>query len=235
MPVPSDTLTLTVGDPAAIDLCVILLHGYAMEPEDLAPFARSMGVPGLYCFPRGPWAAATRGRSWWPIDESVREASISRGARDLAREHPSQREPARTLLAGLLRQPPLAGARRVVLAGFSQGGMLACDTLLHEPVRAHALALFSSSRIALEEWQPRRAALAGLPVLVSHGRSDADLAFAAGQALHDWLREAGCRTRWLPFEGGHEIPLQAWREFRRFLREIPPADGSASPVPVPCE
>jgi phospholipase/carboxylesterase len=233
--VQSDTLTVTIGDPCAVDLCVIVLHGHAMEPQHLAPFARSMGVPGVYCFPRGPWAAAAGGRSWWPIDESLREAAISRGARDLAGEHPAHRETARALLAGLLRQPPLAGAGRVVLAGFSQGGMLACDTLLHEAVRVDGLALFSSSRIALDDWRPRRAALAGLPVLVSHGRGDTDLSFAAGQALHDWLRESGCRTRWLPFEGGHEIPLPVWREFRRFLREIPPAQRSASPVPVPCE
>jgi phospholipase/carboxylesterase len=65
--------------------------------------------------------------------------------------------------------------------------------------------------------------LAGLPVLVSHGQADTDLAFDAGRALHDWLHEAGCRTRWLPFEGGHEIPLPVWREFRRFLRALPVA------------
>lgn len=231
----SDLLTVAIGDPGAIDLCVVVLHGHAMEPEELAPFARSMGVPGLYCFPRGPWPAAPRGRSWWPVDERVREASIARGPRDLAHEHPAQREAARALLAGLLRQPPLAGARRLVVAGFSQGGMLACDTLLHEPVQVDGAALFSSSRIALDHWQPRRARLAGLPVLVSHGQADKDLAFAAGQALHDWLRDAGCRTQWLPFEGGHEIPLPVWREFRRFLRELPPARPAASPVSAPCE
>lgn len=228
-------LLATIGDPEAIDLCVIVLHGYAMQPEDLEPFARSMGVPGLYCFPRGLFAAASTGRAWWPIDGPRREAALSRGPRDLFDEHPPQREAARAMLAELLEKPPLPGARRVVVAGFSQGGMLACDTLLHEPVRVDGLALFSSSRIALDEWQPLRSRLHGLPVLVSHGTDDADLAFTAGQALHGWLRDAGCRTQWVPFEGGHGIPLPVWREFRRFLRELPPSRPAAPRVSAPCE
>ena len=43
-----------------------------------------------------------------------------------------------------------AGTRPLVLGGFSQGGMLACDTLLRSSLPIAALALFSSSRIAFE-------------------------------------------------------------------------------------
>ncbi|MEW6703573.1 MAG: hypothetical protein AB1430_01830 [Pseudomonadota bacterium] len=229
-------LTVDVADARVSGLCVVVLHGYAMKPEDLMPFARSMGVPGRYCFPRGPFDAELGGFAWWPVDEAARGAALAHGPRDLSQEHPAQREKARTALASLLQEASSQGAGRLVLAGFSQGGMLACDTLLHEDVHVDALALFSSSRIALDEWQARRHRLAGLPALVAHGKADVDLAFAAGRALHDWLVEAGAAARWAPFEGGHEMPLAVWRGFRRFLREISaPSTPFWGPPAAPCK
>src|SRR6185295_11481995 len=99
----------------------------------------------------------------------------------------------------------------LVLGGFSQGGMLACDTVLVGGTDVEALVLLSASRIAFDEWQPVAARLAALPVLVSHGDADADLAFAAGERLRDFCRVSGARVTWQPFDGGHEIPLAVWR------------------------
>jgi phospholipase/carboxylesterase len=64
--------------------------------------------------------------------------------------------------------------------------------------------------------------LRGLPVFVAHGRDDQDLSFAAGAALEESLREAGARTTWLSFDGGHEIPLVVWRGLKKFLLEVAP-------------
>jgi predicted esterase len=75
-----------------------------------------------------------------------------------------------------------------LLAGFSQGGMLALDYLLQtgDP-RVSGLAVFSASRIALAEWLPLQHRLAGMPVLLAHGRQDTHLSFEAGEALHALL------------------------------------------------
>ena len=110
--------------------------------------------------------------------------------------------------------------RQACLIGFSQGGMLACDTLLHGSIRADGLVMLSASRIRRKAWEREGQRLRGLPVLVSHGRRDADLAFAAGEGLHDFVRAAGARTTWVPFDGGHEIPLIVWRNLRIFLNAL---------------
>lgn len=205
-------------------LLVVLLHGWNMRPSDLEPFTRSLGVDADYLVPAGPHAVPDGALAWWPVDEAAREAALSRGPRDLHDAHPVGREAARQALAQCL-QVALAerpGAR-LVLAGFSQGGMLATDLLLHEEVPVAALALFSSSCIALDEWQPRlrqRPALRGLPVLVTHGRDDEDLAFTAGERLRDTWVAAGAEVHWLPFDGGHIIPMPAWRALRTLLRRI---------------
>src|SRR4051794_30750031 len=85
--------TTLVGEPADARVVVVLLHGFAMETSDLAPFAHSLAVPGLFLFPRGPVVAmpepgVRRGRAWWHIDPVARAAALARGPRDFAGEHP---------------------------------------------------------------------------------------------------------------------------------------------------
>ncbi|MBC7973486.1 MAG: phospholipase, partial [Myxococcales bacterium] len=55
-------------------------------------------------------------------------------------------------------------------------------------------------------WQPRLASLAGVPVMVSHGRQDGLLPFGAAEWMRDQLTAAGAVVDWQPFDGGHEIP-----------------------------
>ena len=200
---------------------MVLLHGYAMEPEELAPLALAMGLPVALYLPRGSEAALPRGRAWWPVDGERRAAQIARGARDLHDAYPPGRDLLRARCAALVDELLRRHAGRpVVLAGFSQGGMLATDLVLHRAVRPQALALLSSSCIAAREWEPLATVARGLPVLVAHGLRDEDLSIRAGERLRDLLAAGGARVSWLPFEGGHNIPLQVWRELRRFVAHV---------------
>jgi phospholipase/carboxylesterase len=208
----------TTSDPR---LVVVILHGRAMRAGDLAPFAKSIGVPARFVFPQAALPLAGGGYAWWPIDEEQRIEALHSGPRDLSEAHPDGRPAARAGLAKVLHDARLrAPDARLALVGFSQGGMLAVDTLLHEPIDVDALALFSSSCIALDEWRARLARLRGLPVLVTHGRADSDLALSAGERLRDELLGAGAAVRWLAFDGGHEIPLQVWRQLRKMLNAV---------------
>jgi phospholipase/carboxylesterase len=208
--------TIAVGDPGA-PVVVVILHGRMMEAADLSPFAHSLGVPAYYLVPDAPLPAEPRGRTWWPVDTEARARSLANGPLDLHAMDPDGRAEARARLAALCA---VAGGRPLALAGFSQGGMLAMDYVLHTETRPDALALLSSSRIALSDWTPRLPRLAELPVLVAHGRGDAQLSFAAGEALRDAAIAGSARVTWLPFDGGHEIPLVVWRGLRKLLHEL---------------
>jgi len=203
----------------------VLLHGYAMGPADLSPFARSLGLPGRYLFPQGPLQLGDARHAWWPRIQERRRA-LHPGPRDLALEHPADLPRARQRLADFLRavrgpQP----ARSLILGGFSQGAMLALDYALQAPPAAGedltALVLLSGSRIALADWSAQLPRLRDLPIFVSHGRRDGDLAFAAGEALVALLTAAAARVTWCPFDGSHEIPLGVWRQLKRFLQALP--------------
>lgn len=208
---------------AAPRLTVVVLHGYAMGPESLVPFARSIGVPARFHFLEGPERAVPTGRAWWPLDLERRARALAAGPRELAGERPDRIAEARAvLLAALDEIRADAASLPLVLVGFSQGGMLALDTILRAGPKVAAVALLSSSRILIEEWRPLASRLAGLPILVSHGTADRDLAFSAGEGLRDFCREGSARVTWVPFEGGHEIPLVVWRALRQLLLSVTP-------------
>lgn len=217
-----------VGDEPR--LVVVMLHGYAMRAADLSPFAHSLGLSAVFYVPEAPLAAVPAGKAWWPMDQERRRVALMAGPRDLAEEVPAGAPAARALLAELV-----ARVRRehpglpVAVIAFSQGGMLACDAVLHDDVKLDALALLSSSRIDITNWQPRADRLQGLPVLVSHGEADDDLAFAAGERLRDFCIAAGASVTWVPFPEGHAIPLVVWRAIRRFLAGINPLGAPTSP------
>ena len=219
----------STGSPRAV---VVLLHGLDMNPLQLAPLVRSLRLPALVALPCGPVARLDGRRAWWPVDDTARDARLKAGPADLHDSHPAGRDRARAIVhasARALRER--APGLPLILAGFSQGAMLALDCVFQEPPLAvDALALWSASRLAFSEWAPAMHRLRGVRVDLLHGRADANLAIAAAQSLRDALVAEDADLRWSPFEGGHEIPLQAWVGLRRLVRELgfPPSEPAGS-------
>lgn len=203
---------------------VLLLHGLTMLPQTMEAFAKVLEPQALVRCPAGPVHYPDGSLSWWPVDLAKREAALATGPVDLAQRSPKERARAREVLheamqAARAQHPGLP----LVLAGFSQGGMLAVDYLLQHPgAQADALALMSASRIDLDTWLPLLPRLADLPVWVTHGRLDEDLSFSAGEGLRDMLHTAGARVQWQPFDGGHELTMVVWRGLRRFVHGLYP-------------
>ena len=222
MTAPEQTLEIaglrsTVIGEASASLTVVLLHGFSMTPADLSPFAHSLNVPARFVLPQGPVSLPGGGAAWWESDRAGRPDPRSIGW-DLFDEEPAGLDAARTMLGDLLSSlRSEAPESLLLLGGFSQGGMLAMDYALRSSHRPDALALLSSSRIAYRKWLATRSRLYDLPVLVSHGQTDSYLAFAAGEALRDFCIGSDARVTWVPFAGGHEIPLAVWRALRKQL------------------
>ncbi|HEY6922436.1 MAG TPA: hypothetical protein VI653_03125 [Steroidobacteraceae bacterium] len=214
-------LRTTAIGAADAPLLLVLMHGYAMRPSDLSPFAHSLGVPAFFLFPEGPLTSPLGGRAWWSVDLDARAANLSVGPRDLANEYPQGLAEARRQLGEFLDTLTTQfRPRRLVIGGFSQGGMLALDTVLRGSRTVDGLVLLSASRLATDDWEPHRVRLQQLPVFVSHGATDQDLAFSAGERLRDFVLESQARLTWVPFETGHEIPLVVWRGLRKFLSAL---------------
>jgi len=203
-------------------VAVLLLHGLDMSPAQLAPLVRSLKLPALVALPSGPVARAGGLRAWWPVDDAARAARLRAGPSDLHDVHPAGRDRARDVVHATARElRARAPGRPLVVAGFSQGAMLALDCVLQAPPLAvDALALWSASRLAFSEWVPGLHRVRGVRADLLNGRDDANLALSASQALRDALLAEQADVRWSAFDGGHEIPLQAWTGLRRLVREL---------------
>jgi phospholipase/carboxylesterase len=216
--------THIVGPPDAATTCV-LLHGFGATGDDLVALAGELDAPARFVFPEallelgGLYGDA---RAWWLIDLARFEDELRRGVlRDRRDEIPVGLLEARAQVMRLVDQLQARfslPANSLVLGGFSQGAMLALDVALHRDTPPAGLILMSGTLIAESTWLPRMASLAGVPVVLSHGRHDGLLPFSVAEVLRDRLAAAGAEVDWQPFPGGHEIPRTVLAAAGKLLR-----------------
>ena len=214
---------------------LVLLHGFGAPGTDLVPLFRAVRVPRdvRFAFPAAPLLLDPTAppelapRAWWMFDIARLQRAIAEGdasALGLAKEPPPPGMPeARALVEEFLDacEEKLGAPReRVVLGGFSQGSMLACDVALRSERPPARLVILSGAPISEPEWRALAKKRAGLRVLQSHGRSDPILPFAGGEYLRDLLREGGLEVEWMPFGGGHGIPDGVVDRLGPFVAEL---------------
>ena len=195
---------------------LLLMHGFGAPGNDLVPLWRQLVVPRetRFAFPEAPTQLDAYGpgidsRAWWMIDmERLERAMQSGEVRDLSREVPEGLAEANAQLNALLDELTErfdVRPEQLVIGGFSQGAMLACDVLLRSERRFAGLAVLSGSLVAEHEWVPLMQRCRGLPILISHGKSDPILPYALAERLRDRFVEAGADVEFVPFNGGHGI------------------------------
>eukprot|EP00037_Helgoeca_nana_P002532 m.34427 g.34427 ORF g.34427 m.34427 type:complete len:193 (-) comp12655_c0_seq2:221-799(-) len=96
---------------------------------------------------------------------------------------------------------------RLVLGGFSQGGITAMDLALHLPPgrTVAAVTVLSGAPIVVDQWGLRLKVHAGLKVFMTHGQSDMVLPFAAAGWLKQLLDAGGATVQYEVHTGGHEL------------------------------
>jgi phospholipase/carboxylesterase len=205
---------------------VVLMHGYGAPGADLVPLWRALAVPRevRFVFPEAPLELGGGGRAWWPIDmERLQERFNRDGAERLTEEVPPGSDAARAAvleMLEILQRDFGAAPENTILGGFSQGAMLATDTVLRTDRPFAGLAILSGTLISRSEWLPLMPARKGLAVLQSHGRADPVLPFAIAEQLRDALTAAEVPVEFLPYNGGHGIPDSALTALARLITRV---------------
>jgi phospholipase/carboxylesterase len=204
---------------------VVLLHGWGAPGDDLVPLGGEIAAPAgtRFVFPEAPLALQMGfgdSRGWWMLDLEKRQRELAAGrARDLSREVPKGLDEARAKVIALLDEVERKlGARQIVLGGFSQGAMLACDTALRTTRPLAGAVLLSGTLLAADEWMPLMSKRKGMKVFQSHGSADPLLPISMAEQLRDLLNQAGLPVEWVGFRGGHEIPGVVLDRLGAFLR-----------------
>jgi phospholipase/carboxylesterase len=189
------------ADPAVRDpWLLVLMHGVGSNEQDL--FGLSGYVPPQFhvISLRAPFVLGPGAYAWFQFSVAPD------GSRQIhvAQEAASREAIAQTVQA--LGQRLGVPAARVVLGGFSQGGIMSLSLLLTQPDLLQA-AMVLHSRL-LPEIAPLAApaqALRGKSLWISHGLQDQVIPLASAHAIRAHAEALPLALRYAEFPGGHEI------------------------------
>ena len=206
---------------------VVLMHGFGAPGTDLVGLWRVLDVPSdlRFAFPeaRQEIPGMPGARAWWMVDFARAEQAMAEGPRSYAMEIPPGMEDATDQVVQMLEAMQEALGvpdEQLIVGGFSQGSMAACNAVFARNLTPGGLVILSGTPVNLAAWKSGMASRREVPVFQSHGLQDPLLSFGAAEQLRDEMREAGLATEWVPFRGGHEIPMPVLEGLGRFLSTI---------------
>lgn len=206
---------------------VIWLHGLGADGYDFVPVVEELDLAGLapirFIFPHAPMRPITVNggmvmRGWYDItsidfdtrreDESGIRASAAILERFVAREN----------------ERGIAD-RRIVLAGFSQGGAIVLHGGLRHPRRLAGIIALSTylplaSTLVAECAQANR----DVPLFMAHGLFDAVIPFDLGANSHELLLGGGYRVEWHQYQMDHAVCDEEINDIGAWLRRVLPME-----------
>jgi len=202
---PSELLeAITIETGADPDASVIWMHGLGDDGKGWSEVVPALNLPQSlavrFIFPHAPVIAVTinngmRMRAWYDI----RQANLSERA-DLEGVRTSQAH-----VDALIAREVSRGiaARRVILAGFSQGGAIALYAGVRYAERLGGVIGLSTylvgfDRVAAEASAANR----DVPIFMAHGTLDGVVQLAWAERSRDALRAGGWDVEW------HTYPIE---------------------------
>jgi phospholipase/carboxylesterase len=201
---------------------VIWLHGLGADGHDFEPIVPELGLPpdlGVrFVFPHAPMRPVTINngyvmRAWYDI-------RLDGGAR---REDVEGVRASQQAIEALIARERARGieARRIVLAGFSQGGAMTYQVGLRHPERlAGLLALSCGLPLADTVAAEASAANRDAPIFAAHGTHDDVVAPARGRAARDLLVSLGYAVEWHEYPMPHSVHPEEISDISRWLRTV---------------
>ncbi|HEX7191826.1 MAG TPA: dienelactone hydrolase family protein [Thermoanaerobaculia bacterium] len=193
------------GQPDDAELpLVIVMHGRGADANDLADIAPYLDNGYRFLFPNATrpfemYPGMSFGFSWfdgWPAEpESFRES----------------REQVLEFLDQALEQYPTPPGK-IVISGFSQGGMMALDTGFRTG-KAIAGIVCMSAGINEYDLPPFKK----IPVLIVHGTEDEVVRLIDAQKTRAILEEHGIDTEYHEFPMGHHVTDESLRVVSDFM------------------
>ncbi|MFY8275523.1 alpha/beta hydrolase [Pseudoalteromonas sp. SSDWG2] len=198
---------------------VIWLHGLGDSGDGFAPIAPHLALPDelgvKFLFPHAPIQPVTINggmemRAWYDIKSlDLDKRADAQGVQQSADR-----------ISALLDEQIAAGipASKIILAGFSQGGVIA----LHlAPRFEHKLGgvMALSTYMSQPELLAQQAKHTDLTIFMAHGDFDNVVPLSAGKQALDCLSSAGMDVSWQSYAMAHQVCDEELRAIRQWLIE----------------
>lgn len=214
---PLDRITIEPNVPATA--CVIWLHGLGDSGDGFAPIVPELNLPKnhpvKFIFPHAPQQAVTINqgyvmRSWYDI-----KSMDLHNRADMAGVLESE-----VKVKALIKEQIDSGiaARNIVLAGFSQGGVVAMFTGLRYPEKLAgimALSCYLPNADALPE--QLSAANSQTAILQQHGDNDDVVPLSAGKMANKLLKAENYPVKWQTYPMAHNVHPTQVRDIATWL------------------
>jgi len=198
----------TGPNPAAT---VIWLHGLGADGHDFEPIVPELRLakPVRFVFPHAPIRPVTinqgmRMRAWYDI------LQFGAGPEDDAGVRASQK-----LVEELIAAEK---GRKIVLAGFSQGGAIVLQTALRHPERlAGVMALSTYLPLSATLEKERNKANHDVPIFMAHGNFDDIIPIDKAQRSREILEKLGYPVTWKEYPMPHSVCAEEIGDISKFL------------------
>ena len=201
---------------------VIWLHGLGADGNDFVPIVGEMRLPASpavrFVFPHAPVRPVTlnngfRMRAWYDL-----AAGDITNRADVAGVRESQAH-----VAALIAREEARGieARRIVIAGFSQGGVVALHTGVRHAERLAGIVALSTYVVLPERLaEEGTAANRDVPIFMAHGTFDPMVRPEWGEAGRRALVGAGYRVEWHTYPMPHSVVREEVEAISAFLARV---------------
>lgn len=197
------------GDGLAPPL-LVLVHGYGSNEQDLMALAGYFDPRFLIVSVRAPRTLGQGSYAWFDLEFSPEGIKAD----------PEQMAEGLSMLTAFLKELPDAYAHdpnRVLIGGFSQGAILSIGVLLHQPQSVGGVIALSGRLWPGGLEIADRGALAGKPILVTHGIYDTVLPIANGREIQSALSQLPVELTYREYPMAHEINQDALRDVLAWL------------------
>ena len=217
------TFTPTLSPPIVIEprgpalSSIIWLHGLGADGHDFEPIARELELPERlgtrFIFPHAPRRPVTINggmvmRAWYDIAHTdIGRTPDLEGVAESCQ-----------ITKGLIEKEIEAGIRpeRVIVAGFSQGGVIASAMLTRFQETLQGAIALSCYDVSVGDLiradKPRRA-------FVAHGTADTIVPIDLGRTLKNKLVSAGYEVDWHEYAIPHSVSQREIQDIRSWIIE----------------
>ncbi|WP_044410194.1 alpha/beta hydrolase [Thiomicrospira microaerophila] len=213
----AEDMPIIVEPSSPAKAAVIWLHGLGADGSDFVDIVPSLGLPAdhaiRFVFPHAPVQPVTINggmamRSWFDIRSmDILEDVDSAGIRVSCHQ-----------VYKLIEQQRVAGVAsdRIVLAGFSQGGLIALHAgLSYDHPLAGVMALSTWCPLVEQFYLHRE-----MPIFIAHGEQDPVVPFALGAKARDDLSAKGYAVEWHAYPMQHQVCLDEIEAIGAWLRQV---------------
>lgn len=211
---------IEIEPQAAATGTVIWLHGLGADGHDFEPLVPELHLPddhGIrFIFPHAPVRPVSINngdemRAWYDF---VPHSEHS-GSDDILE---SSQQIVEFIEYEIARGIP---SERILLAGFSQGGVIALATALRYDQRlCGVLALSTYLHEASATENERTDANLAIPIMMAHGTMDPMIPIMRAATSRENLIRLGYDVRWYDYPIGHQVCLEEIEEVARFFAEV---------------